>query len=36
MRKGTDYVYGIWQYKALSMNKLFQSKIISDVQKVKN
>ena len=26
IKKSQDYVYGMWQYKALSMKKLFQSK----------
>ena len=29
MRKIRDYVYRIWQYKALSIKKLFQSKTIA-------
>ena len=27
-RKSRDYVYGIWEYKVLSIYKLFQSKVI--------
>ena len=28
IRKSTDYVYGIWQYKVLDIKKSVQSKII--------